>query len=159
MKDAQTHNYHTNVKLFCYKQNSNLYACIFRMLYIAACSIHNFVSVTYMKSFFLNNVLGFNQCWITSLISVFLYILITCLHSSICFPTDLFSEKGRDIVFVNMYSQIINEIVPSSFPTPLHLPRYHGHSAMPLTTGQRSHDHTTILSHSFPWTIAWSLPL
>ena len=64
-----------------------------------------------------------------------------------------------NIVFVNMYSQTINEIVPSSFPTPLHLPRYHGHWAMPLTTGQRSHDHTTyILSHSFPWTIALSLP-
>ena len=38
-------------------------------------------------------------------------------------------SRWPSIVFVNIYSQMINEIVPSSFPTPFHHPRYHGQGA------------------------------
>ena len=69
----------------------------------------------------------------TSLIlpTLILFLIQLFLDISILAITiDLFSNKGRDIVFVNI---MINEIVPSCFPSPFH----------------RSHDYRIPLSHSF----------
>ena len=69
----------------------------------------------------------------TSLIlpTLILFLIQLFLDISILAITiDLFSNKGRDIVFVYI---MINEIVPSCFPSPFH----------------RSHDYRIPPSHSF----------
>ena len=65
----------------------------------------------------------------TSLIlpTLILFLIQLFLDISILAITiDLFSNKGRDIVFVNI---MINEIVPSCFPSPFH--RSHGYRIPP----------------------------